>query len=397
MLKTNSAPKHPQYTFKKGNVYYYSRIVPKDIRCYYSAPRIVTSLKTKSLSEARMVSQVYSAKLEQYWLSLRLQNLEVPALNIVNSKGVEFTSNLPTILEAKDLYFEVKGKGRPKLFFDTATRNVKYLIECIGNKPIDVYSSKDAATFREWLLDKGLSISSLRRIFSGVKAVVNFAILECGLGCDNAFARVYIPSNTTAKKRHPISQSSLLKIQNQCKLIDDDIRWLVALISDTGMRLSEALGLMMSDIDLNSEIPLVRVKVHKHRRLKTAASEREIPLIGLSLWAARRLIETTGGDFCFPRYTDSSGCKANSASAAVNKWLKSVGDKSDVIHGFRHNWRDRLRMVEAPSEMIDSLGGWSLKSVGESYGDGYHLSLMYQYLSKIELKQLAPSKPVKGI
>ena len=31
----------------------------------------------------------------------------------------------------------------------------------------------------------------------------------------------------------------------------------------------------------------------------------------------------------------------------------------------------RLRAVEAPSEVIDQLGGWSLKTVGQSYGDGY--------------------------
>ena len=35
--------------------------------------------------------------------------------------------------------------------------------------------------------------------------------------------------------------------------------------------------------------------------------------------------------------------------------------------------RDRLRAVEAPLEMIDQVGVWSLKSVGQGYGDGYTL------------------------
>ena len=30
--------------------------------------------------------------------------------------------------------------------------------------------------------------------------------------------------------------------------------------------------------------------------------------------------------------------------------------------------RDRLRAVECPSKIIDQLGGWSLKSVGQGYG-----------------------------
>lgn len=382
-MTTLSIPKHPKYTFKKGNVFYYSRTVPKDILSYYSIKRIVISLKTSSFVEARIASRIYSAKLEQYWLSLRLQNIEIPASQLVNSNGSVGASKLLTIIEARDLYFEVKGKGRPKLFFDTASRNIKYLTECLGVKPIDMYTSKDAAKLREWLLEKGLSISSLQRIFSGIKAVINFTILEYGLACDNAFSRVYIPPNTTAQKRRAISKSSLLKIQAECLKIDDDIRWLVALISDTGMRLSEALGMMILDINLHADIPFIDIKPHKHRRLKTTSSKRLIPLVGKALWAAQRLVENAKSDYCFPRYVNFDGCKANSASAATNKWLKSVGDKHDVIHGFRHFFRDRLRMVEAPSEMIDSLGGWSLKSVGEGYGDGYQLTLMHKYLLKI--------------
>ena len=40
---------------------------------------------------------------------------------------------------------------------------------------------------------------------------------------------------------------------------------------------------------------------------------RDIPLVGMSLWAARRIV-VSQQDFAFPRYTDSSGCNANSAS-----------------------------------------------------------------------------------
>jgi hypothetical protein len=36
-------------------------------------------------------------------------------------------------------------------------------------------------------------------------------------------------------------------------------------------------------------------------------------------------------------------------------------------------FRDRLRAVEAPSDMIDQLGGWSLQPVGQCYGDGYSI------------------------
>jgi len=71
--------------------------------------------------------------------------------------------------------------------------------------------------------------------------------------------------------------------------LDDDIRWLVAIICDTGIRLSEAAGLMLTDLCIDADTPYIDLKPHPHRRLKTVSSERKIPLIGLSLWAAKRL------------------------------------------------------------------------------------------------------------
>ena len=104
----------------------------------------------------------------------------------------------------------------------------------------------------------------------------------------------------------------------------------------------------------------------------------------MSLWAAKRLREYSTGLYCFPRYTNSERCNSNSASAAINKWIKTVGGSNKVIHGLRHSFRDRLRAVEAPTHMIDQLGGWALKSVGQSYGDGYDLALLVKYIDQIK-------------
>tara|TARA_B100000674_G_C37243236_1_gene646678 strand:+ start:72 stop:311 length:240 start_codon:yes stop_codon:yes gene_type:complete len=52
--------------------------------------------------------------------------------------------------------------------------------------------------------------------------------------------------------------------------------WLVALIIHTGVRLSGAAGLKFDEKNLKAPLPLP----HPHRRLKTASSERKIPLIG---------------------------------------------------------------------------------------------------------------------
>ena len=61
-------------------------------------------------------------------------------------------------------------------------------------------------------------------------------------------------------------------------------------------------------------------------------------------------------------------CSANSASAALNKWLKSRAPSGCVVHSFRHSIRDRLSAVECPPDIADAIGGWSNPGVGKKYG-----------------------------
>ena len=376
--------KHPSYTYTKGGIYYFSKVVPQDLAALYAKPRIIKSLRTKSLSHARTASRSLLARLEDYWLGLRLQRTDVPAAHLLVVPKAQLDSSFPTIEDALELYLAVKGQSKGKLFFSHARRNISYVIACLGSRPLDCYSSADAATFRQWLTDKKLSNTSLARIFGVVKAVVNFSIKEQGLECKNAFSGVYIPAENN-KKRYSVKGKELKSLQDECVLLDDDIRWLVALISDTGMRLSEAVGLLVDDLVLDSEQPHIKLVLHPHRRLKTGASERTIPLVGSSLWAAKRIKENSSSKFCFSRYCTDNNCNSNSASAAINKWIKKVISSEAVIHGLRHGFRDRLRAAEAPMDMIDQLGGWSLRSVGQGYGDGYQLDLLHRWMEKIVL------------
>ncbi len=115
---------------------------------------------------------------------------------------------------------------------------------------------------------------------------------------------------------------------------------------------SEAAGLAKDDIVLDADASYIKLVPHPWRRLKTKGSERLVPLIGASLWAARRL-QTNDSSYAFPRYCDGKICNANSASAALNKWLKPRVSGHAVVHSLRHSIRDRLRAVECPSDIID--------------------------------------------
>jgi integrase len=151
------------------------------------------------------------------------------------------------------------------------------------------------------------------------------------------------------------------------------------------MRLSEAVGLRKEDIILTDDISYISIIPHPWRRLKTIESKRKVPLIGASLWGVKRSFIELDGDFLFPSFCDGQVIKSNSVSARLNKWLKfRIGDEY-VVHSLRHSFRDRLRSIECPSEIVDSLGGWSRKSIGQSYGNGYDLKSLNRWISLINV------------
>ena len=57
-----------------------------------------------------------------------------------------------------------------------------------------------------------------------------------------------MPDRDDSQGRQPVPQDKLIILQKACQETDDEMRWLLALISDTGMRLSEAAGLRRGDI-----------------------------------------------------------------------------------------------------------------------------------------------------
>ena len=376
VMYTNAA----QYVSNRGGIFYYVRRVPFDVRQHYASSRISFSLRTKSLRYAIRSANSVTQRLEDYWLGLRLQQLDIPAIHLVKPDDVQ--GNSPPLLDAVEMYLNIKRKT-DKTFIRTARRNATYVVKVLGNKPITSYATSEAAQFRDWCFEQGMSLNTVKRVFATVRSIINLIMREHGNEGTNAFSGTFMPEGPDASPRQPIPNDILRVIQNQCRSTDDEIRWLVALISDTGMRLAEAVGLSKEDICLDGEITHVNIRPHPWRRLKTPESQREIPLVGCSLWAAKQALKASGSHYLFPKYCNDKGCNSNSASAALNKWLKQIAGPEYVIHSFRHSMRDRLRAVNCPSDVIDQIGGWSRRSVGEQYGDEFRLNVLNEHISRL--------------
>ena len=372
-----------KYLYNRDGVYQFIRRIPVDLSDHYGSSRIQISLKTKNISVACRSARSITQRLDDYWLGLRLQKMDIPAINLIRTSS-NSTNNDYMLTDALDLYLKLKGIDKDKTFIRTAHRNTEYVIQVLGNKSVTAYTSSEAAEFRDWLINKGMGKSTVKRVFSSIRSIINLTITEKGLDGTNSFLGTFIPDALKEKKRKPIPTHIIKDIQNKCMELDDDLRWLIALLSDTGMRLGEAVGLLKSDIVLSTETPHLNLIPHPWRRLKTSGSERQIPLVGASLWSAKRIkqLDTTN-QFAFPRYCNEQTHNANSASAALNKWLRSHAPEGCVVHSFRHSIRDRLRAVECPKEIIDQIGSWSSSDVGESYGEGHTLSQKVTLMMKI--------------
>ena len=119
----------------RDGVYYYVRRVPYDLTSHYNVKRLCFSLKTKSTSAAVRASKSINQRLEDYWLGLRLQNMDIPAIQVVKSSHSVADDTL-LMSEACALYLRLKGVGKDKVFIRTANRNTGYVTKLLGDRPI---------------------------------------------------------------------------------------------------------------------------------------------------------------------------------------------------------------------------------------------------------------------
>ena len=378
------------YVRRKGKTYYFTRRIPKELQRFCGLSRFETCLHTSDINSARRQALMLSQELEEHWSILRRKNRSSRIARVFGSAEQSSTADLkkpsssaPLLSLALETYVNLKGAGRSKTFEAGARRSIGYLLEVTEDKHLDYYDRADANAFREFLKGRSLTQDSIARNITNVRAVINFALREHGLPPNQAFSGVYLGENVPAKKRYVPSVAEVHQLQRECRYADDPSRWILALIADTGLRLSEAIGLCRDDIDLDQRLPYLIVRPHPWRRLKTLSSERKVPLVGSSLWAAKRALEVGQGQFVFPRYCNMQEAMANSASAALNKWMKCNISQDMVIHSLRHAMRDRLRNVECPPDIIDAIGGWSRQGIGETYGLGHDLSILSKWLKKV--------------
>jgi integrase len=302
------------------------------------------------------------------------------------------TIGSPPVLmsNALDVYIRSKGfksSSKSDKAIADLRRWIGQFISVVNDRPIDKITRKDVEQFIDHRL-KSAKTGTVRREMNALSAVWSCAARDNNITSPSPFTRHVIPDEgKDAKERISYTHQELIALYKSCKDRDDDIRWLTALIIDTGARMGEITGLALSDLVLDAEVPHVIFKDQPWRTLKTKGSIRNVPLVGASLWAASRIVETakTSQFFAFPRYTTAIKCNASNASASVNQFIRSQGI-NHIAHELRHSIQDRLRNVDCPKDMRYAIDGHAHQDVGDTYGNGFSLIVLKRWLDKVALQ-----------
>ena len=257
-----------------------------------------------------------------------------------------------------------------------------------GDRDVSDYTRQDAKLFVHHLEMKGNKTSTIRRRINSLSAIMNYAYSELDLDKRNPFTRLFIRNEgDDIFKRGTFTNEQLKYGYDKALASGSTVKLLMPMLGETGCRLAEIIGLRLDDIDL--ENALIKIRTNSARRLKNKTSERVLPLVGYAKQALEQNLTQADVEWLFPQYIKSGHCYATHAYNAVNKWLKK--DFGGLTaHSLRHTFRDRLRAVECPMDMIDQIGGWkSITSIGNSYGRGFTMDQYRQYFDKIMITWLS--------
>ncbi len=426
---------------KPSGLCYFRLVIPKDLQdCYDAKTQIFCSLKTDNLQQAIPKIQGLTLKYKTEFANLRNSNERDKAVRELKSYGLEDSA-----LDRQSIYMNgthpnTEGGPYERLRVDysaiadigggfdnsrledhqqraldilngdekftlTDVKN-RTLKMHVGNKiktheinrsfgafgggalshPLDRIRTKDVMLARDHLLlDK--KTATVKKMMQFVGKQVREFIIEQDLTIRNPFEGVTIPNmGKDVRKRESLEPSELQLVRSCVEKADSKVfsSMFVGLLFNTGCRPNEVGGLHLSDIDLEHDVPHIKITEHPNRALKNTNSDRLIPLVGISLDIATKLkANVTDSDqvYLFPHYNKANKYNNATAVTASTKWLKNKVGKT--TYGLRHSFRDRLFDAGVSSHEIENLMGWSTGKMINHYGKSQGLSRLSEALNQM--------------
>lgn len=304
---------------------------------------------------------------------------------------------LPSLIELRNEYFErtktrhlKKSEMQRKKWRQKRERAVRNFLDVvvpgknpeIKDMPLADVNRANALKFRDWWqikVEGGLKIDTANKDLSHLSEMLRTWAKLTDTALDDPFAGLRLEGKDESDKPAFSREWITGKVLAPGALdgLNDEAADVLLIMLNTALRPSEITDAPLSDFETTANIPYLRVAPNG-RELKVAHTKRDVPLLGVSLEAARRIVARGG----ILRYRH----KAGSWSAAVNKYLATNGLRESPAHtaySIRHYVENALLAAKVDDRVrADILGH---KYHRPSYGDGGALAGRAEALALIAL------------
>lgn len=282
-----------------------------------------------------------------------------------------------------------EGLGQDKPLRSITRADCRELRALLANMPVHMSKRYPGLTIEQATAaaardgNEAISERTLWSYLVNLKAVFNWAVKEEWM--DKNPAQDLAEKGRAKVRRRGFAPAELETLFSslQAERTDHPWRyWLPALSLYSGARAGELAQLLVGDIkpvegrwcfDL-TEFGADGVR-DAGKRLKTAASERIIPIHPAVIRAGfLRFVRSRGAATArlFPELKEGpNGGYSHDLSRWFGRHLGKIGldDPSLVFHSFRHGFRDAGARARIQDATIDALGGWKTPGIGAGYGN----------------------------
>lgn len=268
---------------------------------------------------------------------------------------------------------QVRKWKNPKL------KAINNFIAVVGDKNVREITRDDGLRLRQWWMDRTLDeeikpgtankdFTHLSKIFS----------TWCDLKhekLENPFLRLRLAENDLQANRPAFSRDwtqTKLLAPNAFGSTNEEAVLIFKMLINTGLRPSELVGAKLEHFMLDHEVPHIKIEEYRdgavRRKLKTKWSARQVPLVGVSLEAAQRLVDIGG--------VMNYYLKADKWSAIINKEMlehKLKETDRHTAYSLRHSFEDNMLEAGVDHRLRVELMGHAYER--PKYGEGGSLEL----------------------